>query len=34
MYMNEGLDTVLMDQISQIGTITDSTIEGGRLIAA
>ena len=32
-YMNSGLDTVLMDRISDLGTITDATIEGGRLIA-
>ena len=33
-YMNDGLDRILMDGIAQIGTITDSTIVGGRLIAA
>ena len=33
-HMNEALDKVLIDRISDIGTITDATIEGGRLIAA
>jgi 2',3'-cyclic-nucleotide 2'-phosphodiesterase (5'-nucleotidase family) len=32
--MNKGLDTIMIDYISGVGTITEDMIEGGRLIAA